>query len=34
MVRAGHGFDLARRLVDLPPDRAADPDALERTLSE
>jgi len=31
MIRAGHGFDLARRLVDLPPDREADPEALERS---
>jgi regulatory protein len=34
MVRAGHGFDLARRLIDLSPDRAADPEAIERSLSE
>ena len=32
MIRAGHGFDLARRLIDLPPDHGADPDALERSL--
>ncbi len=32
MIRAGHGFDLSRRLVDLPPDRDADPDTLEQSL--
>jgi len=32
MLRAGHGFDLARRLLDLPPDGAADPAAIERSL--
>ena len=30
MIRAGHSFDLARRLVDLPPDPAIDIDALIR----
>ena len=32
MIRAGHGFDLARRLIDLAPDQNADPDRLERSL--
>jgi regulatory protein len=32
MIRAGHGFDLARRLVDLSPDPGVDPDALLRSL--
>ncbi len=32
MIRAGHGFDLARRLIDLAPDRDTDPDTLERLL--
>jgi len=32
MLRAGHGFDLARRLVDLPPDQKIDPEMLERSL--
>jgi regulatory protein len=32
MIRAGHGFDLARRLVDLLPDREIDPETLERSL--
>ena len=30
MIRAGHGFDLARRLVDLAPDPEVDADALAR----
>ena len=33
MIRAGHGFDLSRRLIDLPPDRDCDPVALEQALS-
>lgn len=28
MIRAGHDFELARRLVDLPPDPGSDPEAL------
>jgi regulatory protein len=32
MIRAGHGFDLARRLIDLAPDRDVDPERLERAL--
>jgi regulatory protein len=34
MIRAGHGFDLARRLVDLGPDPAADAAGVERALGE
>ena len=34
MIRAGHGFDLARRLVETPPDPAADPVAIEAALGE
>lgn len=34
MVRAGHGFDLARRLIDTPPDPAADAVAVEQALEE
>jgi regulatory protein len=34
MIRAGHGFDLARRLVETPPDPAADPAAIEAALGE
>ena len=32
MLRAGHGFDLARRLIDLAPDQGVDPERLERSL--
>ena len=32
MIRAGHGFDLARRLVDLPPDPGVEAEALLRSL--
>jgi regulatory protein len=32
MIRAGHSFDLARRLVDLPPDRDVELQNLERSL--
>jgi regulatory protein len=32
MIRAGHRFDLARRLIDLPPDREIDPERLARAL--
>ena len=31
MVRAGHGFDLARRLVDLPPDPKVETEALNQS---
>jgi regulatory protein len=34
MLRAGHGFDLARRLVDLPPDPQADIEAIEFSLQK
>jgi regulatory protein len=34
MIRAGHGFDLARRLIDLPPDADATADSIERRLSD
>lgn len=32
MIRAGHGFDLARRLIDLAPDREATADSVEQQL--
>ncbi len=32
MIRAGHGFDLARRLIDLVPDATVDPERLARSL--
>jgi regulatory protein len=32
MLRAGHGFDLARALVDLAPDPHADPVAIEEAI--
>ena len=32
MIRAGHGFDLARRLIDLAPDPATDIETLERSI--
>jgi regulatory protein len=32
MIRAGHGFDLSRRLVDAAPDAAADPAAIAAAL--
>lgn len=28
MLRAGHGFDLARRIASLPPDEPVDPESL------
>jgi len=31
MIRAGHNFDLARRLIDLPPDPEIDIDALDQS---
>nr|AHN97798.1 hypothetical protein [uncultured bacterium lac82] len=31
MIRAGHDFDLARRLIDLPPDPAADIESLNQS---
>lgn len=34
MLRAGHGFDLARRLIDLAPDPAASPAEVEKTVAE
>ena len=34
MIRAGHGFDLARRLVDMAPDRDADAATIERALED
>ncbi len=32
MIRAGHSFDLARRLIDLPPDPEVEIDALNQSL--
>lgn len=34
MIRAGHPFDIARRLVDLPPEPEVDPEALRKSLRE
>jgi regulatory protein len=34
MIRAGHGFDLARRLISLPPDATTDPEILGRSLEQ
>jgi regulatory protein len=34
MIRAGHGFDVARRLVDLAPDPDATADSVEEKLAE
>ncbi len=31
MIRAGHAFDLARRLIDLPPDPTIDIESLEQS---
>lgn len=31
MIRAGHNFDIARRLIDLPPDPEADIEALNQS---
>ena len=31
MIRAGHNFDLSRRLIDLPPDDAIDINALNQS---
>ena len=33
MIRAGHGFDLARRLIDLPPDPHIDFETLRQSFS-
>jgi regulatory protein len=32
MIRAGHAFDLARRLINLVPDATTDPEQLRRSL--
>ena len=34
MIRAGHRFDLARRLIDLAPDGEADPVMVEQSLGK
>ena len=32
MIRAGHSFDIARRLIDLPPDAEVDLEVLDQSL--
>jgi hypothetical protein len=34
MIRAGHRFDLARRLIDLAPDPQIDAETLERSFQK
>ena len=34
MIRAGHDFDLARRIIDLAPDANADFETIERAIGE